>query len=104
MTKGRDFTRWQKVKAVLNDSDRLAECVKKALIEFGIFDQIGNEYIPTGFNAWRECDGELAIGKLTEMDTFRVEGTDKVMRGVDAPVGFWECEDPGANVPLKHPR
>jgi len=23
--------------------------------EFGIFGEIGNEYIPTGFNAWREC-------------------------------------------------
>ena len=27
------------------------------------------------------------------MDTFRIEGTDKVMRGVDAPMGFWECKD-----------
>jgi site-specific DNA recombinase len=180
---------WEKVKAVLNDSDKLAECVKKALIEleerkaqigietltldsrlemirtkkerlgmvfadgavsesayksklsqlnkqeaallkcrhnidpleltelatleariamvkdvlsqgalsvseFGIFGDLGNEYIPAGFNAWRECDGELAIGEVTEMDTFRIEGTDKVMRGIDAPLGFWECEDP----------
>jgi len=61
--------------------------------EFGIFGELGNEYIPAGFNAWRECDGELAIGKVTEMDTFRIEGTDKAMRGVDAPPGFWECED-----------
>ena len=30
---------------------------------------------------------------MTEMDTFRIEGTDKVMRGVDAPLGFWECEN-----------
>ncbi len=28
------------------------------------------------------------------MDTFRIEGTDKVMRGIDAPPGFWECDDP----------
>jgi site-specific DNA recombinase len=62
--------------------------------EFGIFGEIGNEYIPAGFNAWRECDGELAIGEVTEMDTFRIEGTDRVMRGIDAPLGFWECEDP----------
>jgi len=62
--------------------------------EFGIFGEIGSEYIPAGFNAWRECDGELAIGEVTEMDTFRIEGTDKVMRGVDAPPGFWECVDP----------
>ena len=35
----------------------------------------------------------LAIGEVTEMDTFWIEGTDKVMRGVDAPPGFWECHD-----------
>jgi site-specific DNA recombinase len=61
--------------------------------EFGIFGEIGDEYIPAGFNAWRECDGELAIGEITEMDKFRIEGTDKVMRGVDAPPGFWDCQD-----------
>ncbi len=61
--------------------------------EFGIFGQIGDEYIPAGFNAWRECDGELAIGEVTEMDTFRIEGIDKVMRGINAPLGFWKCED-----------
>jgi len=64
-----------------------------SLTEFGIFGSIGDEYIPAGFNAWRECDGKLTIGELTEMDTFRIEGTDKVMRGIDAPPGFWECED-----------
>ena len=62
--------------------------------EFGIFGELGSEYIPGGFNAWRECDGELAIGEVPEMDRFHIEGTDKVMRGVDAPPGFWECEDP----------
>jgi hypothetical protein len=62
--------------------------------EFGIFGELGDEYIPAGFNAWRECDNKLAIGEVTGMDTFRIEGTDKVMRGVDAPIGFWECEDP----------
>ncbi len=62
--------------------------------EFGIFGEIGNEYIPAGFNAWRECDSKLAIGEITEMDTFHIEGTDKVMRGVDVPPAFWECEDP----------
>jgi site-specific DNA recombinase len=61
--------------------------------EFGIFGELGTEYIPAGFNAWRECDGELVIGEVTEMGTFRIEGTDKVMRGVDAPPGFWECQD-----------
>ena len=66
---------------------------KLEITEFGIFGQIGAEYIPAGFNAWRECDGELAIGEVTEMDTFRIEGIDKVMRGINAPLGFWECED-----------
>lgn len=66
---------------------------KLEITEFGIFGQIGDEYIPVGFNAWRECDGELAIGEVTEMDTFRIEGIDKVMRGINAPLGFWECKD-----------
>jgi len=63
------------------------------LTEFGIYGIIGDEYVPTGFNAWRESDGRLAIGEVTEMDTFRIEGTDKVMRGIDAPPRFWECDD-----------
>jgi len=63
--------------------------------EFGFFGSLSNEniYIPAGFNAWRESDGELAIGELTEMDYFRIEGTDKYMRGIDVPPGFWECGD-----------
>jgi len=63
--------------------------------EFGFFGSLSNEeiYVPAGFNAWRENDGELAIGELTEMDYFRIEGTDKYMRGIDAPSGFWECGD-----------
>ncbi len=50
--------------------------------------RIGDEYVPAGFNAWRECDGELAIGGVTEMDSFRIEGTDLVMRGIDAQPGW----------------
>ena len=61
--------------------------------EFGIFGVKGDEYIPAGFNAWRECDGEMTIGKVTEKDYFRIEGTDKYMRGIDALPGFWECSD-----------
>jgi len=64
-----------------------------SLTEFGIFGSIGDEYIPAGFNAWRECDGKLAIGQVTEADTFRIEGTDKVMRGIDVPPEFWECNN-----------
>ena len=46
-----------------------------------------------GFNAWRETDGDLAIGEYTEQDVFRVEGTDLIMRGIDVPSGFWDCND-----------
>ena len=49
--------------------------------------------LPAGFNAWRECDGELTISEVTEMDYFRLEGTDMYMRDIDAPPGFWECCD-----------
>ena len=28
------------------------------------------------------------------MDTFCIEGIEKVMRGIDVPQGFWECNDP----------
>jgi site-specific DNA recombinase len=66
---------------------------KLRVTEFGIFGEVGDEYIPTGFNAWRECDGQLAIGEVTKMDTFRIEGTDMVMRGIDVPPGFWEYND-----------
>ena len=61
--------------------------------EFGIFGELGDDYVPVGFNAWRESDGKLAIGDVTEMEKFRIEGTDMVMSGIDAPPGFWECED-----------
>ncbi len=66
---------------------------KLSVTEFGIFGEKDNEYIPAGFNAWRECDGEMTIGEVTEKDYFRLEGTDMCMRGIDAPPGFWECGD-----------
>ena len=62
--------------------------------EFGIFGRYDECYAPLGFNAWRETDGEWAMGEVTNMDTFRIEGTDLRMKGIDAPRGFWECEDP----------
>ena len=61
--------------------------------EFGLFGVVGDTYIPVGFNAWRETDGKLSIGECTEQDTFRFKGTDPVMRGIDAPAGFWDCND-----------
>lgn len=51
-----------------------------SVTEFGIFGEIGHEYIPTGFNAWRDCDGELAIGEATEMGTFRIDGSVRITR------------------------
>jgi site-specific DNA recombinase len=63
------------------------------LNEFGIFGAVGDTYTPVGFNAWRETDGILSIGECIEQDTFRIEGTDRVMRGIDAPAGFWDCID-----------
>ena len=66
---------------------------KLTLTEFGIFGMVGGTYTPVGFNAWRETDGKLSIGECTEQDTFRIEGTDLVMRGIDAPAGFWDCND-----------
>ncbi len=64
---------------------------KFILNEFGIFGMLGDTYTPVGFNAWRETDGKLSIGECIEQDTFRIEGTDLVMRGIDAPSGFWDC-------------
>jgi hypothetical protein len=60
-----------------------------------LFGELFDEkiYVPAGFNAWRESDGELAIGEVAEMDYFRIEGTDKYMRGIDVPPGFRECGD-----------
>ncbi len=65
-----------------------------SLTEFSIFGSIGDEYVPAAFNAWRESDDKLAIGEVTEKDTFRIEGIDKVMRGIDVPQGFQKCNDP----------
>ena len=68
---------------------------KLEVSEFGFFGELFDEkiYVPAGFNAWRESDGELAIGEVTEMDYFRIEGTDKYIRGIDVPPGFWEYGD-----------
>jgi len=68
---------------------------KLRVTEFGLFGELFDEkiYVPAGFNAWRESDGELVIGEVTEMDYFWIEGTDKYMRGIDVPPGFRECGD-----------
>ena len=67
---------------------------KLMINEFGIFGMDGDRYAPAGFNAWRDTDGEMAIGAVSDQDTFRIEGTELTMKGIDAPLGFWECENP----------
>ena len=64
------------------------------LSEFGIFALTEDHYAPVGFNAWRESETKLAIGEVTEMDIFQMEGSDKKYRGIGAPAGFLECTDP----------
>jgi uncharacterized protein YfkK (UPF0435 family) len=63
-----------------------------SVTEFGLFALYDDCYTPVGFNAWRETDGKMAIGEVWEMDSFRIEGTDLKMRGIDAPPEFWETE------------
>ena len=63
------------------------------IVVIGLFGMVGGMYTPVGFNAWRETDGKLSIGECAEQDTFRIEGTDLVMRDIDAPSGFWDCND-----------
>ena len=89
------------------------------LSEFGIFAATLDEYAPVGFNAWRESDGRSAIGEVTGMDTLRIigfhgwrecggkpaigkvtgkdtfweKGRNIVVRGIDAPPEYWECND-----------
>ena len=63
------------------------------LSEFGIFAATHERYAPVGFNAWRESDGRPAIGEATGMDTFRKKGRNIVVRGIDAPPEYWECND-----------
>ena len=62
--------------------------------EFGIFGMLGDKYAPAGFNAFRETDGKLAIGGIAEQHEFPIEGTNLSIKGIDAPPGFWECDDP----------
>jgi len=62
--------------------------------DFGIFGSIDDRYFPAGFNAFRETDGELAIGEVVDMGSFRVEGTEYRGRLIDVPPAFLECQDP----------
>ena len=76
---------------------------KVLVSEFGIFARLGDKYVPVGYNAFRETDGEYAMGDAADDDTFKVEGTDKVLQGIAAPVGFYECADDTERVErIKH--
>jgi len=79
--------------------DRIAvikEIISKGsivLTEFGIYALTENEYVPVGFNAFRESDGKLAIGEVTELEIFQPEGSDKTYWGIGAPPAYNECKD-----------
>jgi hypothetical protein len=45
---------------------------------FGFFGSIGEIFVPFGFNQWRETDGKMEIGKLTDMTDFNIQGADIV--------------------------
>ena len=77
---------------IANVNDILSEG-EITLTEFGLFGMVGGTNTPVGFNAWRETDGKLSIGECTEQDKSRIEGTDLIMRGIDAPSGLWDCKD-----------
>ena len=48
----------------------------------GFFGLMGDKYIPVGFNPWRDTDGKMEIGKLTDMTDFKIEGTDIVAKSM----------------------
>jgi hypothetical protein len=48
----------------------------------GYFGLLGDKYIPVGFNPWRDTDGKMDIGKLTEMTDLKIEGTDTVAKSM----------------------
>ena len=52
------------------------------LNELGFFGLIGNKYIPVGFSPWRDTDGKVEIGKLTDMTDLKIEGTDIVAKSM----------------------
>ena len=60
------------------------------LNELGFFGLIGNKYIPVGFNPWRDTDGKVEIGKLTDMTDLKIEGTDIVAKSM-TPQGILDA-------------
>ena len=62
--------------------------------DFGIIGELGDIFIPAGFNAFKEREGELTPSEMADKDTLLFEMTDMVIRAVDVPSGFRECADP----------
>ncbi len=62
-----------------------------------IIKELGGHALTLSHNRHLSADKCKEVGltvEYLEADTFRIEGTDKVMRGIDAPPGFWECKGP----------
>ena len=62
-----------------------------------IVKELGDHALTLYHNRHLSADKCKEVGLTVEYledDTFRIEGTDKVMRGIDAPSGFWECNGP----------
>lgn len=85
--------------AEIDDLERAVTSIKKMLdkysgrivvTDFGIWGIGKDEIMPLGYNAWLETDGTDDIGMPREPTKFRIEGTDKVIKGIDAPEGFWD--------------
>jgi len=57
------------------------------LNSLGFFGLLGDKYIPVGFNPWRDTDGKMDIGKLTDMTDLKIEGTDTVAKPICGACG-----------------
>ena len=73
---------------------KILDAGRLGITDFGIFGSLDDRYFAAGFNAFRETDGELAIGEMVDMGSFRVEGTEYGGRPIDAPPAFLDCGDP----------
>ncbi|MDO8568902.1 MAG: hypothetical protein Q7R57_09365, partial [Dehalococcoidales bacterium] len=86
-------------RAEIDDLERAVTSIEKMLDkqsgrivvnDGGIWGIGKDEIVPLGYNAWLETDGSDDIGMPREPAKFRIEGTDKVMTGIDVPEGFWD--------------
>jgi len=64
------------------------------LNEFGIYAVTDHQYLPVGFNAFRESDGKIALGKIEPKQIMVFEAENPIyMWDVIDPPAFYECED-----------